>query len=75
MTIYYDAFLNGLIPVKFKEYAIDAFGDVRSSVEVLKSVGAYTKGETLIVPPSALVNKAGRKGIHQLVTTAILQPK
>ena len=52
-TIYYDAFITGLVPVK--PVAISESG--RVSVEVLERTGAYRAGETLDIGRECVVRK------------------
>ena len=75
-TIYYNALLNGLIPVQFLGYAKTPCHDVTGCFNVVvrlkRSRGAYRTGEVLHLPHSLVVEKAGRRDYQTRVRTANL---
>ena len=65
MTIYYDAFLNGLIPVRNCKRS----GNKITAI-VSRTTNAYKVGETVSSFAHDFVVKTRMSGFHQLVKTA-----
>lgn len=76
-TIYYEAGLPAtLIPVEFIGWAKtpghEITGCFNAVVKLKRSAPGYERGETLHVPPRAVVIKAGRRDYRQMVQPASL---
>lgn len=73
--LYYDT-IGPLIPCKFIGWVKDEFCFYADKFEVLIEIGdtghGWTKGEKVQVLPRDVVVKAGMKGYHQMVRSAVL---